>query len=368
MKITKIAKFTCSVYKSLSQKVAETLKECGIHSFITQLSSSIVSTDRHWIFNRKGVTENILETFHFYVPAEDEKKIFDRIVSSLELSQEGRGSLFSEPAVLIEGGENNENFGELDFAFDANGGNYMGICAITQRGKGLRIAKTAIDKGSCVPTISYGIGGGIRDRMGLIRITIPAEKETINIVVANHDAHGMMDLLIDGGRLNRPGMGFIFSYPVNLAALDTKTFFGSNRAAASIGQIISVIDSMQGGTEWRRRTFNPKNFTGRDFMYDLENIMLVCNDTQSKEMLDAAMSAGAGGATISTCREISFLPQKEVPGKKTIEISDMVVPAKLRVKILTEIVKAGFFSNLVDGKIIVKKSDAAYSYTDKSKK
>lgn len=367
MKITKIAKFTCSVYKSLSQKVVETLKECGINSFITQRSSSIVSTDRHWIFNRKGVTENILETFHFYVPEEDEKKVFDRIVSSLELSQEGRGSLFSEPAVLIEGGDNNEN-GGLDFVFDANGGNYMGICAITQRGKGLMIAKTAIDKGSCVPTISYGIGGGIRDRMGLIRITIPADKETINIVVSKHDAQGMMDLLIDGGRLDRPGMGFIFSYPVNLAALDTKTFFGSNRAAASIGQIISVIDSMQGGTEWRRRTFNPKNFTGRDFMLDLENIMLVCNDTRSKEMLDAAMSAGAGGATISTCRKISFFPQKENPAKKTMEISDMVVPAKLRVKILTEIVNAGFFSNQVDGKIIVKKSAAAYSYTDKKRK
>jgi len=364
MKITKISKFTCSVYKPVSPKVVETLKECGVNSFITQRSSSIVSTDRHWFFNRKGVAENILETFHFYVPAEDEKRVFDTIVSSAELSQEGRGSLFSEPAFLIEGDGNNGNSDDLAFSFGENTANYMGICAITQRGKGLVLAKTAIDKGSGVPVISYGTGGGIRDKMGLIRITIPAEKETINFVVANHDAQGMMDLLIDEGRLDRPGKGFIFSYPVNLAALDTKTFFGANRAAASVGQIISAIDSIQGGTEWRKRTFSPKNFA-RSYLYDLENIMLICNDAQSREMFDAAMSAGAGGATISTCREITFLPQKESVSKKTMEISDMVVPAKLRTKILTALVEAGFFSNLTDGKIIVKRSAEAFSYTKK---
>lgn len=261
MKFTNIAKFTCSVYKNVSPKVAEALKECGIDEYILQRSSSIVSTDKHWLFNRKGIAENILETYHFYVPTADEKQVFDKIVYGADLSQEGRGSVFTEPAVLIENSDNNENFDEFDFQFESAQSNYMGICAITQRGRGLALAKTAIDKGSCVPMISYGIGGGIRDRMGLIRITIPAEKETINIAVAKHDAQGMMDLLIEGGHLDRPGMGFIFSYPVSMATLDTKTFFGANRAAASMGQIISVIDSIQGGTEWRKRTLNAKTLS-----------------------------------------------------------------------------------------------------------
>ncbi len=363
MKISAIAKFTCSVYKNISPKITEALKECGIDEYIIQRSSSIVSTDRHWFFNRKGILENILETYHFYVPAEKEKEVFDKIVFSADLSQEGRGSLFTEAAVLIESDGSNDNFGDLAFSLDENPGKYMGICAITQRGKGYPIARTAIDKGSCVPTISYGIGGGIRDKMGLIRITIPAEKETINIVVANHDAQGMMDLLIDGGRLDRPGMGFIFSYPINLAALDTKTFFGANRSAASMGQIISVLDSIQGGTEWRKRTLNSKNTVERKYMTGLENIMLICNDTESKEMLDAAMSAGASGATISTCREM--MRSKEGLSKRTIEISDMVIGAGQQKKILSALVRAGFFSNMTNGKIIVKKSCTAFSYTRK---
>ena len=366
MKFTNIAKFTCSVYKNVSPKVAEALKECGIDDYIVQRSSSIVSTDKHWLFNRKGISENILETYHFYVPAEKEREVFDKIVYGADLSQEGRGSIFTEEAVLIEKSENNENFDGFDFPFEDTPSNYMGICAITQRGRGLALAKTAIDKGSCVPMISYGIGGGIRDRMGLIRITIPAEKETINIAVANHDAQGMMDLLIEGGHLDRPGMGFIFSYPINLATLDSKTFFGANRAAASMGQIISVIDSIQGGTEWRKRTLNAKNAVERVYFTNLENIMLICNDTQSKEMLDAAMSAGASGATISNCREMT--KTNDGFAKKSMEISDMVIGTAQRKEILTALVKAGFFSDKTDGKIIVKKSGTAFSYTDKKKK
>lgn len=366
MKFTNIAKFTCSVYKNISPKIVEALKECGIDEYIFQRSSSIVSTDKHWLFNRKGISENILETYHFYVPAAKEKEVFDKIVYGADLSQEGRGSIFTEPAVLIEKSENNENFDGFDFAFENLQANYMGICAITQRGRGLTLAKTAIDKGSSVPMISYGIGGGIRDRMGLIRITIPAEKETINIVVANHDTEGMMDLLIEGGHLDRPGMGFIFSYPVSMAVLDTKTFFGANRAAASMGQIISVIDSIQGSTEWRKRTLNAKNAVERTYFTNLENIMLICNDTQSKEMLDAAMSAGASGATISNCREMT--KTKDGFAKKSMEISDMVIGTAQRAKILTALVKAGFFSDKTSGKIIVKKSETAFSYTDKKKK
>ena len=366
MKFTNIAKFTCSVYKNISPKITESLKECGIDEYLLQRSSALVSTDKHWLFNRKGVAENILETYHFYVPAEKEKAVFDKIAYDADLSQEGRGSIFTEQAVLIENSENNENFDGLDFSLETRQSNYMGICAITQRGRGFSLAKTAIDKGSSVPMISYGIGGGIRDRMGLIRITIPAEKETINIVVANHDTAGMMDLLIEGGHLDRPGMGFIFSYPVNLATLDTKTFFGANRAAASMGQIISVIDSIQGGTEWRKRTLNAKNAVERVYFSNLENIMLICNDTQSKEMLDAAMSAGASGATISNCREMT--KTKDGFAKKSMEISDMVIGEAQRKGILTALVKAGFFSDKTDGKIIVKKSGTAFSYTDKKKK
>jgi len=46
----------------------------------------------------------------------------------------------------------------------------------------------------------------------------------------------------------------------------------------------------------------------------------------------------------------------------------MVIGTAQRAKILTALVKAGFFSDKTSGKIIVKKSGTAFSYTDKKKK
>jgi hypothetical protein len=54
--------------------------------------------------------------------------------------------------------------------------------------------------------------------------------------------------------------------------------------------------------------------------------------------------------------------------KKSMENSDMGIGTSQRKKILTALVKAGFFSDKTDGKIIVKKSGTAFSYTDKKKK
>lgn len=367
MRVRNISKFSCGVYKFVSPLIVEALKKFGIENYIVQQAKSVVAIDKKGLFG-KDSAENILDNFHFYCSSGDEAQLFDFITNYASLSQEGRGSLFVEPAILIEKDERENNFDELDFTLADVETNLFGIYAIIQRGWGNTLAKTAIESGSCVPSVFYGVGGGIRDRMGLIRITIPAEKEMVNVVVAEHDVMGMMDLLINAGRLDRPGMGFIFTYPVTRAVMDTKSFYGANRSAASIGQIINAIDAMQGGAEWRRRTLNLFKIPERKYLKDLENIMLICDDTQAKDMLEVSMSAGATGATISTCRETLFSSEKRSAIKKTIEISDMVIGKNQKGAILSALFKAGFFSDKINGKVIVKKSGIAFSYTDNKKK
>ena len=233
-----ISKFTCCVYRFVSPLVTETLRKCSIDEYFLQPAKALISIDRRrMLFSSGGYLENIMDTYHFSCEPERETAVFEQIVRELSLDQEGRGSLYVEPAVIIDSSDDLDT--DLDKitrdALNINT-NLMGIYCIIQRGRGNIIAKTAIDSGTSVPAIYYGVGGGIRDRMGLIRITIPAEKEMANIIVTEHDCVGMMNLLIDAGNLDRPGMGFIFNYPVTRAVTDTRTYIGKSRSAAKIGR------------------------------------------------------------------------------------------------------------------------------------
>lgn len=364
MKTSEIAKFTVNVYKFVSPLILEAMKKSEIKEYYFQQSRSIVSVEKkNFLFSSKiSSMENIMDTYHFYTTPEKEYEIYNSMVQIAGLNQEGRGSIFSEPALLVEKSESEVVSSDINFNRDFNE-KLMGIYCIIQRGRGNIVAKTALDNGSSVPAVFYGIGGGIRDRMGLIRITIPAEKEMVNIIVAEHDCLGMMNVLIDAANLDRPGMGFIFCYPVNFAAIDTKGFIGSHRAAASISQIVNALDEVIGNTDWRKRVINPFKHKERTYLENLENLMLICNDTKAREMLDVAMSYGATGATISKCRKIAF-NNLNVQTKTAFEISDMVVGVSQKKGILDSLINAGFLDNEINGKIIIKKCRKAFSYSD----
>lgn len=363
MKVTNVSKFTLAVYKFVTPAVLQALEQAGISDYIFQQGKGVSLSEAHWFFGNQ-VVENSLDTFHFICQPEREEQLFNELRQATGINQEGRGSIFVEPALVIESSESDDNFEVLERRLHMPECQLRGIYAIIQRGRGMNLAKQAINNGSGVPAFYYGKGGGIRDRMGLVRITVPCEKEMINVVVAEHDCQGMMDELIDAGHLNRPGMGFIFSYPVTRADMDTQSYYGASRAAASMGQVVSAIDALQGSTEWRRRTLLGDSEAERPYLHDLENIMIICNDTKANDLLHIAMGVGAPGATISNCRMV-HRDDLEGVTKRAIEISDMVVGCKVRPTILKALIEAGFFSSDIGGKIIIKRSCEAYTYIER---
>mgnify|MGYP001159359261 FL=1 len=369
MIVRNISKFTCSVYRFVSPLVAETLKRCSIDEYFLQPAKALVSVDRRrFLLSGGGYMENIMDTYHFSCETEREVSVFEQIVKNLSLDQEGRGSIYVEPAIIVDNSDNiAENLGNCVLDVGNVATKLTGIYCIIQRGRGDIIAKTAIDTGTSVPAIYYGVGGGIRDRMGLIRITIPAEKEMANIIVTEHDCAGMMNILIDAGNLDRPGMGFILNYPVTRAVTDTRTYIGRSRSAASIGQIVKAIDGLEGNTEWRKRVINPLNIKERNFLKNLDNITLICDDTKAKEMLDVAMCAGATGATLSKCRRNVLSKESGTQNKKSVEMADMVISTSQKSDIIQALINAGFFTSDINGTIMIRKSSLAFSYTDNGK-
>ena len=65
------------------------------------------------------------------------------------------------------------------------------ICCICEKGIADDIAKAALQSGAPGPTVTFGEGGGVRDKIPLLRITKGPEKEFVWCVVEKADADGV---------------------------------------------------------------------------------------------------------------------------------------------------------------------------------
>lgn len=174
------------------------------------------------------------------------------------------------------------------------------IYCIAQKDKSEGIAKVAMKEGSPGPTVVFGQGRGIRDRMGLLRIAISPEKELIRVVVDNYDVEPVFDAMVTEGKLDTPGMGFIYTMPVNKAYVSLASVVGNKNELASNHQIVKAIDEIKGGTGWR--ILGDDDGAGvqhKKYLLDLVRLSCVTERGKGDEIVDAAIAAGAPGASIA---------------------------------------------------------------------
>ncbi|MBI4530634.1 MAG: P-II family nitrogen regulator [Candidatus Latescibacteria bacterium] len=91
------------------------------------------------------------------------------------------------------------------------------ITIIVQRGMGNAVAKAAIEAGAQASTIYFARGTGIRERLKFFGIAIHPEKEVIFTIVPQSIADNVYNAMAKTGKLNEPGMGFIFAQDVRKA-------------------------------------------------------------------------------------------------------------------------------------------------------
>jgi nitrogen regulatory protein P-II 1 len=92
------------------------------------------------------------------------------------------------------------------------------ITCIVQRGLADKLVQAAQEAGAQGATIYYGRGSGIRERLGLLGITVEVEKEIINILVANDQMDAVFEKMYLAGNLDTPGMGLMYVTPLDKAA------------------------------------------------------------------------------------------------------------------------------------------------------
>ncbi len=92
------------------------------------------------------------------------------------------------------------------------------ITCIVQRGKANEIVKAAVLAGAQGATVYFASGSGMRERLGLLGMAVEVEKEVISIVVPSEQADHIFEIMYKAGKLDTPGMGFIYSTPLEKAA------------------------------------------------------------------------------------------------------------------------------------------------------
>ena len=366
-----VTEITIVAGREITSAVLEDLESIGL-----EYSNSIAGR-RILLEERKGLLKIVASgkaLFHdpiaiitFLVSSEIEQEILSFIIKKGGLNVPGRGTVFSKDVTLIKAHERcrenrirNIEIEKRELLTDL-----AGICCIAHNGEGDTLGKVGLETGSGVPAITLGIGTGVRDKIGLWRVTIPAEKEVVNLVTTSYHAAGVMEMMIDIGALDQPGKGFIYLYPIKMGSVNMKAYVGLSSQAASIEQIVSVIDELKGGTRWRRREFSKYPASGMKINYlnDLVKFSLICNEGRAMDLTQAAMDAGAGGATISKlkyrCSEKSGA--REISPAR--EMSEMIIPENQIEDVVKALEERGALDEETFGQMFCSPVPKAYTYT-----
>lgn len=92
------------------------------------------------------------------------------------------------------------------------------VTCIVQKGAGDALVEAAREAGAQGATVYFARGSGVRERLGLLGLAVEVEKEVLNIVVSTDQVDRILETLYLKGRLDTPGMGFIYVTPLEKAA------------------------------------------------------------------------------------------------------------------------------------------------------
>ena len=177
-------------------------------------------------------------------------------------------------------------------------GNLEAICCICEIGVADDIAKAALQNGAPGPTVTFGEGGGIRDKIPILRITKGPEKEFVWCVVEKTDSDAIFADMARAGRITEPGRGFMYSIPVSSGLINVSSTVSSSAHGANMEQIIAALDDIKGSKDWRQSVDSSKSKTLKTtYLENLVGIYCIVPRDNYSEVYDAVLASGAPGVS-----------------------------------------------------------------------
>jgi nitrogen regulatory protein PII len=109
------------------------------------------------------------------------------------------------------------------------------ITCVVQKGMADVINQSLLDAGVQGATVHQGVGTGIRERMGFLGVAVEVEREIISVLVAKDQLARIFERMFLAGRLDTPGMGYIYATPLVQAATYIPAHLMEDRPTSAMG-------------------------------------------------------------------------------------------------------------------------------------
>ena len=231
------------------------------------------------------------------VPDSIKEQISEVAVKAGRIDRVGSGAIFS---ISCDDVRHSTQFPLAESLGDSssNGKATMeAICCICEKGVAEDIAQAALSAGAPGPTVTYGEGGGIRDKIPILRMTKGPEKEFVWCVVDRADSSEVFINMARAGRITEPGRGFMYSIPVTEGIINVSSTVTNSSHGASMEQVISALDEIKGGKDWRTSGESKSSTLNTTFLRDLVGLYCVVPRDHYAEVYDAILDAGAPGVS-----------------------------------------------------------------------
>ncbi len=235
------------------------------------------------------------------VPDDNIEAVTSAAIQSGNLDKVGSGAVFSIscndahiskafPTQISSDGNNSD--------LPAQSQNLEAICCICEKGIADDITKAALQSGAPGPTVTFGEGGGVRDKIPLLRITKGPEKEFVWCVVEKSDADDIFSSMARAGKITEPGRGFMYSIPVHNGLINVSSTVSSSAHGANMEQIISALDDIKGNKEWRTSVDSGKTSSLKTtFLENLVGLYCIVPRDFYGDVYDAILDSGAPGVS-----------------------------------------------------------------------
>ncbi|GHV93840.1 hypothetical protein AGMMS50293_01600 [Spirochaetia bacterium] len=348
---TELSCIICVIDVNITKLLDQVLADLALPEVFIQRAKQMSLEDKRGFLGLHPTTkldESRALIYRFYVPYRFEQGVMRRVVEVTDLKMGGRGCIFAQRIVQWRGMPNLFDEKKLETLCGMENHlppeGHVLICCTVPRGLGDSLSAAVLELGVCVPVVFFGSGVGLRDKLGLLRITVPVEKEIIWFLVPQSDADLVEKTLIPRARLDVPGHGFLYKIFVHAPVVNLRVRQGKRLHAATMEQVISAMDEVRGSSDWRR--------LGARIMHKVKNnaddtkgLFFIGEEEEVELFRQTAMENGARGATLNQLEMRSYhaVEAEQAMESHSREFCDIIIPASIEQAILDSIEKAGLF-------------------------
>lgn len=264
------------------------------------------------------------------LPKDRANRFVNRVIQSARLDQQAFGAVFSITSDDVFFGADFDRSawtesGSVQAASNTLEDNLHAIYCVVSPKRSDKICKAAIDAGAHGPIVYLGEGRGLRDRLGWLRITKSHDKEVLMVLCDSDHLTSVFDAMAAAGELHLPGRGFMYECEVEHGMFNLPSRTAPQHHDASLQQIVTAIDKLQGHTHWRDQSVFQIGSQGQAVGVAREDavaadtshfrVLAIVADEQLDGLMDLMLDNGATGLNLSSGRLVTNEPA--LPGADT---------------------------------------------------